>query len=132
MSNGTEDQEALLTKVVSSFSPMGAAMSYAVDGIDFGLGGNGGPECAASLPWTRRLAEDALAIACSSAALVAGIKMHKPPPKRDSMKKVRTHEYGAGRIVLLVLLAFAYGMEVRLRAYLDHVTQPCAIRHMTI
>ncbi len=88
-------------------------VSYNLEGIDFALAGNGGPECAASLGWGRRLAEDAAGVALSASSLALGLRWHRPPPDKEALgRRVRTNEYAPARVALLVAMTFAYALEV--------------------
>ncbi len=106
----------------------GTLSGYYLDGIDFSLDGNGGPNCAASLPMARRVLEDLVAVALCLGSLAFGLRRHRPPPRRSQLKHVLTNDYSPGRVALLVAMTAAYALELGYKMatrQMVFLNQPC-------
>ncbi|XP_078236911.1 transmembrane protein 164 isoform X2 [Pogona vitticeps] len=90
-------------------------LDWMYGGVDPSFEGNGGPECAAFLPWQQRLVESLVFLAVSILEVVVSLhKIRRTHAKEvgDLLAHARSKEESVGKNLLLVSLCLTFGLEV--------------------
>ncbi|KAJ7310209.1 hypothetical protein JRQ81_007103 [Phrynocephalus forsythii] len=90
-------------------------LDWMYGGVDPSFEGNGGPQCAAFLPWQQRLAESIVFLAVG--VLEVAVSLHKirrshAKDAGDLLAQSRRKEESLGKNLLLVALCLTFGVEV--------------------
>lgn len=86
-------------------------VSWTYSGINYSLAGNGGPECAAMVPGTQRIAETVFVVVTSCLELwltYPRLKLPNPLPLCND----RVTDGGFGRRILLLIMCLTFGIEL--------------------
>lgn len=90
-------------------------MDWMYGGVDPSFEGNGGPECAAFLPWEQRLLESLVFTTMGILEIVVSLQKVRRSTAReaaDLLAQSRLKEESWGRNLLLVTLCLTFGLEV--------------------
>uniref|UniRef100_A0ABM5EVU8 Transmembrane protein 164 isoform X2 n=1 Tax=Pogona vitticeps TaxID=103695 RepID=A0ABM5EVU8_9SAUR len=90
-------------------------LDWMYGGVDPSFEGNGGPECAAFLPWQQRLVESLVFLTVSILEVVVSLhKIRRTHTKEvgDLLAHARSKEESVGKNLLLVSLCLTFGLEV--------------------
>ncbi|KAM6427130.1 transmembrane protein 164 [Liasis olivaceus] len=108
----SQGEEAPRTMSRYSFSNL---MDWMYGGVDPSFEGNGGPECAAFLPWRQRLLESVVFMAVGILETVVSLrKIGRTTAKEaaELLAQSRVKEESWGKNILLVTLCLTFGLEV--------------------
>lgn len=90
-------------------------LDWMYGGVDPSFEGNGGPECAAFLPWQQRLVESLVFLSVGVLEVAVSLrKIRRTHAKEagDLLAQSRIKEESLGKNLLLVALCLTFGLEV--------------------
>ncbi|XP_061454552.1 transmembrane protein 164 isoform X2 [Rhineura floridana] len=90
-------------------------LNWMYGGVDPSFEGNGGPECAAFLPWQQRLVESLVFLCVGVLEVVVSLqKIRRTHSKEvgDLLAQSRNKEESIGKNLLLVFFCLTFGLEV--------------------
>ncbi|XP_062997669.1 transmembrane protein 164 isoform X2 [Elgaria multicarinata webbii] len=106
----TEEQHLAMERY--SFSNL---LDWIYGGVDPGFEGNGGPECAAFLPWQQRLLESVVFLCVGILEIVVSLQKIRRSHFRETgelLAQSRLKEESLGKNLLLVFFCLTFGLEV--------------------
>lgn len=83
--------------------------SWAYSGVNFSLAGNGGPECAALIPGTQKIAETVFVVALNSLLLWIS---YPRLTFQNQLPQTTGHNGDVGRRILLLVMCLTFGIEL--------------------
>ncbi|XP_053229325.1 transmembrane protein 164 isoform X1 [Podarcis raffonei] len=90
-------------------------LDWMYGGVDPSFEGNGGPECAAFLPWQQRLVETLIFLCVGVLEVVVSLKKIRRTHSKevvDLLAQSRKKEESIGKNLLLVFFCLTFGLEV--------------------
>lgn len=90
-------------------------LDWMYGGVDPSFEGNGGPECAAFIPWQQRLAESLVFLTLGILEIVVSLERIKRFHSKEVgnlLAQSRNKEESLGKNLLLVTLCLTFGLEV--------------------
>ncbi|KAH0630929.1 hypothetical protein JD844_004299 [Phrynosoma platyrhinos] len=90
-------------------------LDWMYGGVDPSFEGNGGPDCAAFLPWQQRLAESLVFLSLGVLEVAVSLKKIRGTHAKeagDLLAQSRIKEESLGKNLLLVALCLTFGLEV--------------------